>query len=100
MSAKFLTGRLVVTKAAAVEAKRLYGELGSATRIAGLLARHAQGDWGDLNKDGKRINDEAVTAGGRLFSAYEVEGARPATEFWIITEADRARTTILLPTDY
>ena len=60
------------------------------------LARHAQGDWGDLPEEDVRSNERAVKHGGRIFSAYGKEKRR----FWIITEADRSVTTILLPSDY
>jgi hypothetical protein len=100
MSAMFPIGRLEITRAAEKEARRIFGEYGWQTRLAGLLARHAQGDWGDLNADGKRINDEAVKTGGRLFSAYEIPGFDFPIEFWIITSADRTGTAILMPQDY
>jgi hypothetical protein len=64
------------------------------------LYRHLRGDWGDLADEDKNENDLAVKAGDlRIFSAYEtdIEGAE---KIWIITEADRSATTILLPSDY
>ena len=61
------------------------------------LGRHAHGDWGDLNPDDYRRNELALREGGRLFSAYS---DRRDIRFWIITEADRAVTTVLLPADY
>jgi hypothetical protein len=97
MSTKFDIGRLEVTRDAEKLARRLYGNVGAQARLAALLARHAQGDWGDLNKDGKEHNDIAVVKGGRLFSAYDVGDG---DEFWIITEASRYKTTIMLPTDF
>lgn len=61
------------------------------------LARHAAGDWGELPPEDAAQNDEALRDGdGRLFSAYAAGERR----FWIITEADRSVTTILLPEDY
>lgn len=94
---KFNPGRIEITKAAEAEARKLFGEPGWATRIAGLLARHVQGDWGDLNANGLKTNDDALKVGGRLFSAYEIT---PTTEFWIITAEDRSATRVLLPSDY
>ena len=44
-----------------------------------------------------RFLEQALEHGCRLFSAY---GAGGGTKFWIITEADRSVTTILLPEDY
>ena len=60
------------------------------------LRRHATGDWGDLDLQDARSNEDALIGGGRLLSAYGQDGQR----FWIITEADRTVTTILLPGDY
>jgi hypothetical protein len=61
-----------------------------------LLSRHQRGDWGNLDKEDKQSNDQALTLGGRIFSAYQLEAAK----FWVITEADRSATTILLPEEY
>jgi hypothetical protein len=61
-----------------------------------LLARHATGDWGDLCAFDRRQNEIALREGYRIFSSYKV----PAGRVWIITEADRSITTILLPEDY
>ena len=61
------------------------------------LARHVAGDWGDLDAEDKQANDDALIHGARLLSAYVL----PTTErMWIITEADRAYTTLLLPGEY
>ena len=61
--------------------------------LADLLSRHLTGDWGDLDAD----NREALATGARLLSAYEPAGL---PRVWIITEADRASTCILLPEEY
>jgi hypothetical protein len=60
------------------------------------LARHAAGDWGDLCAFDRRQNEIALRDGYRVLSSYEV----PAGRIWIITEADRSVTTILLPEEY
>jgi len=60
------------------------------------LRRHASGDWGDLCPDDTLANDIALQQGGRLLSAYGQNQHR----FWVITEADRSVTTVLLPEDY
>ena len=60
------------------------------------LARHAGGDWGELCDEDRRENERSLTDGGRLFSAYRAGDVK----FWVITEADRSVTTILLPEDY
>ena len=61
-----------------------------------LVKRHQAGDWGDLSPDDWTANDQAVQHGGRILSAYLTVGGR----FWIITEADRSATTVLLPEEY
>jgi len=60
------------------------------------LARHATGDWGDLCAFDRRQNERALREESRVFSSYDT----PARKIWIITEADRIVTTILLPEDY
>lgn len=67
-----------------------------------FLTRHANGDWGDLDDEDKRSNDEALASGSRLLSAYSLASG---VRIWIITEAaddngHRAATTILLPDEY
>jgi hypothetical protein len=70
-------------------------ELGPAL-IAEVLGRHASGDWGDLGEFDRHENDLAVRKGLRVFSAYET----PSGRAWVITEADRSSTTVLLPGEY
>ena len=65
--------------------------------LMAAVARHHRGDWGEIEPSDKRANDDALAFGGRLFSAYKI---RDGTRFWIITEADRSVTTVLLPEDY
>ena len=61
------------------------------------LARHARGEWGDVDEDDKTENDFSVENGFRILSAYRLADD---TRIWIITEADRSATTILLPEEY
>lgn len=61
------------------------------------LRRHLHGDWGDVCRADWQRNEEALKTGARLFSAYHASNGR---KFWIITEADRSATTVLLPRDY
>ncbi len=61
------------------------------------LARHARGDWGDLDPEDVAENERSITEGCRLLSAYT---DRHGLKFWIITEWDRSVTTVLLPEDY
>lgn len=65
-----------------------------------LLARHAAGDWGTVSPGDARENDLAVREGFRVFSAYPLAPPEPEPVVWIITEADRSVTTLLLPEDY
>jgi hypothetical protein len=65
--------------------------------IATALTHHARGDWGDVCPDDRAENERALAHGNRLFSVYhDAHGVK----FWIITEADRSITTVLLPDDY
>jgi D-serine deaminase-like pyridoxal phosphate-dependent protein len=61
------------------------------------LTRHHHGDWGDLTDDDKQANIEALAGGTRILSAYHLIDR---TKIWIITEADRSSTCILLPSEY
>lgn len=60
------------------------------------LSRHATGDWGELCTFDHQQNGIALREGLRVFSSYET----PAGRLWVITEADRSATTILLPEEY
>ena len=65
--------------------------------IAVLITRHASGDWGDMCREDRESNETALLSGeGRLFSSYNT----PTGKIWIITEADRSVTTVLLPSEY
>jgi hypothetical protein len=61
------------------------------------LARHAGGDWGEVDQEDWAANDRAMREGTRLLSAYHLSDG---TKVWIITEADRSVTTVLLPDEY
>ncbi|MFC5431871.1 hypothetical protein ACFPTO_24210 [Paraburkholderia denitrificans] len=62
-----------------------------------LLNRHARRDWGDVCESDRQQNDLAAANGARVLSCY----ALPAGQrIWIITEADRSTTTVLLPEEY
>lgn len=64
--------------------------------VVGLLHRHRAGDWGAVSDHDARANDIAIEGETRILSAYETAGGR----LWIITEADRSATTVLLPSEY
>lgn len=62
-----------------------------------FLSKHTQGDWGTMDKDDKQLNEDALSNGDRILSAYRtLKGER----IWIITEADRSTTALLLPDEY
>lgn len=69
----------------------------SPTDIQLGLQRHQAGDWGDLGEADRQSNDNALCNGMRLLSSYR---STSGAKFWIITEADRSATTLLLPDDY
>ena len=88
---KFPLGQVVATPGA-LAALETYGQ--SPTTF---LTRHAAGDWGSLPVEDVASNDQALHSGGRLLSSYPIGGD---TKIWIITEADRSSTTLLLPAEY
>ena len=86
---KFRTGDAYITKNAL--AKIGFEESYQA------LARHVAGDWGELCDADRRANEVALADGSRLLSIYWTASD---VKFYIITEADRSCTTVLLPEDY
>jgi hypothetical protein len=62
-----------------------------------FVCRHVTGDWGDLEAEDDLANQWALRDGTRLFSCYRIGGG---DKLWIITEADRSATTLLLPSEY
>lgn len=62
-----------------------------------FIARHHVGDWGDLDDEDKQENELSLEQGYRLLSAYQT---RLHVKIWVITEADRSATTVLLPSEY
>ena len=89
MNTRFPLGRLVATTNAHNALTR--------DDITAALERHASGDWGDVGQQDWQENELSLRQGFRLFSVYH---AADGTKFWIITEADRSATTVLLPGDY
>ncbi|HYE17365.1 MAG TPA: hypothetical protein VEA69_02915 [Tepidisphaeraceae bacterium] len=86
---KFSLGQVVATPAAL--------EVLADSDVRTALARHASGDWGELDPADTAENETSLTHGFRLLSAYT---SAAGTKFWVITEADRSATTVLLPSDY
>jgi hypothetical protein len=62
-----------------------------------FLARHANGDCGNVDDHDRKANEYALEHGLRVLSAYTLSSGE---RIWIITEADRSATTILLPSEY
>ena len=82
-------GRVVMTREAQ---QRLATE-----EVVAALRRHARGDWGEVCAADRRENELSLRQGRRLLSAYRTASGEA---FWIITEADRTSTCVLLPADY
>jgi len=61
------------------------------------LLAHMSGQWGELDQEDKEANDAALVHGLRIVSSYKDEND---STLWIITEADRHATTLMLPSDY
>jgi hypothetical protein len=62
-----------------------------------FLARHQSGDWGEVSSEDWEENELSVREGFRVLSSYTLSTGK---KLWIITEADRSATTLLLPEDY
>ncbi len=62
-----------------------------------FLLPHKHGDWGELDPEDRRQNEQALLHGGRVLSAYRT---RTEDKLWVITEWDRSATTLLLPEEY
>lgn len=65
--------------------------------ITKALDRHARGNWGDLDEHDRLENERALRNECRILSAYHTA---TKVKFWVITESDRATTTILMPDEY
>jgi hypothetical protein len=89
---RFSLGRIVATPGAL----RALEEAGQTS--AEFLDRHVSGDWGDaVDDEDKKENEFSVENGLRILSAYTT---RRGQKIWLITEADRSLTTLLLPHEY
>lgn len=62
-----------------------------------FLDRHASGNWGELGEQDRRENEYSLQHGFRILSSYTTNAGE---KLWVITEADRSSTTVLLPEDY
>ena len=89
--ARFSLGQTFITPGAQ-EALQIAGQ----TELE-FLRRHTSGDWGELSEDDIQENELSLRKGFRLLSAYLTAKGQ---KLWIITEADRSATTLLLPDEY
>lgn len=89
---KFEMGQCVATPGALEALKE------ASVSATDFLRRHQSGDWGDLSEEDRRENELSLREGFRLLSAYKLENT--GVKIWVITEADRSATTILLPSEY
>ncbi|PSJ16544.1 hypothetical protein [Nitrosomonas supralitoralis] len=87
----FPLGQIVATPGA-LEAMDQY-----AINAADLIQRHQSGDWGNVPPGDAEENDKSVANGWRILSSYTISDDQ---NIWIITEADRSVTTLLLPEEY
>ena len=92
MAARFPLGRVVATPGAL----SLLASTG--TNPVELLSRHQSGDWSEVPPENARENARSVRNGWRILSSYLV--GEDGSKVWLITEADRSSTCILLPEDY
>ncbi len=88
---KFPIGRVVATPGA-LEALEESGQ-----SPFEFISRHAAGDWGIVDAEDRQANDDALIHGERLLSAYLTT---KGTKLWVITEADRSSSCLLLPEEY
>jgi hypothetical protein len=89
---RFALGQVVATPAA------LNALADAGMHPVELLNRHAAGDWGEVPDADALLNNQARVGGLRILSSYRLP--KSGHRVWIITEADRTATTILLPEEY
>ena len=89
--ARFALGQTFITPGAE-DALQIAGQ----TAIE-FLRRHMSCDWGELSEDDIAENELSLKQGFRLLSNYRTGKGQ---QLWIITEADRSATTVLLPSEY
>ena len=87
----FELGQIVATPGALAALKKAGQQPGE------FLTRHINRDWGDLDEEDRKENEHSLEHGFRLLSAYKTNAG---DRLWIITEADRSVTTLLLPEEY
>ena len=88
----FSLGRVVATPGALEVLEETH------TDYLTLLFRHVRGDWGEVPTEDARENERSVREGFRVISSYPI--GEDGSKIWIITEADRSSTCLLLPSEY
>ena len=96
MNEKFRPGRVVATPGVldALEA--------SGQTFDFFLEKHLSGDWGEVDAEDRKANDQALPDGGRLLSSYRT---LRGVVVWVLTEAEgddgvRASTCLTTPGEY
>lgn len=88
---KFQIGKLVATPGA------LAAMAEAGQNAMHFISRHITGDWGDCSSEDRHANEDALVHGERLLSVYRTSKGE---KIWVITEADRSSTCVLLPKEY
>jgi hypothetical protein len=88
---KFRLGKLVATPGALAALT----EAGQSPMH--FVSRHLRGDWGECDEHDRQANEDALQSGDRIVSVYKTA---KGVKLWVITEADRSSTCVLLPTEY
>lgn len=96
----FPLGRTMLMPGAADALAAEYGDdvVASSREAHGLLLRHQSGDWGEVDAEDKANNNASIGRRLRILSAYTLP--KTSVRVWVITEADRSATTLLLPDEY
>ena len=91
MKPRFKMGSLVATSGALEVLEK------AGVPIWSLVSRHVSGDFGEVDEHDRQANEDAITSGERVLSAYTVG---TGDRLWVLTEADRSSTCVLRPEDY
>jgi hypothetical protein len=86
---RFVPGKLLVTEGA-------LNALENQDILTGIT-RHVRGDWGNMDARDRMVNERALIVGRQLLSIFNSEKGR---EFYVITEADRSSTTVMMPEEW
>jgi hypothetical protein len=99
----FHPGKLLITPVALAALRE------NGVPVIRIMLRHIAGDWGTVSDNDRQQNDLSIAAGLRLLSIYRLPDDKrllssyavpSGRKVWIVTEADRSTTTILLPDEY